>query len=52
MVTRSATTVYDGKGQFPTSASNALSHSESWEYDARFGSPIKHTGPNAHGSTG
>jgi RHS repeat-associated protein len=46
IATRSASTAYDAKGQFPASASNALSHSESWEYDPRFGTPTKHTGPN------
>ncbi|HWE20362.1 MAG TPA: hypothetical protein VG758_24825, partial [Hyphomicrobiaceae bacterium] len=46
IATRSASTTYDTKGQFPKSASNALSHAESWEYDARFGTPTKHTGPN------
>src|SRR5262245_2761196 len=46
IATRSASTTYDAKGQFPKSASNALGHAESWEYDERFGLPKKHTGPN------
>jgi YD repeat-containing protein len=46
IATRTAATTYDAKGQFPTSAANALSQAESWEYDARFGTPTKHTGPN------
>src|SRR5262245_8991663 len=46
IATRTATTTYDAKGQFPVSASNALAHAESWEYDERFGTPTRHTGPN------
>jgi RHS repeat-associated protein len=46
IVTRSASTVYDAKGQFATSATNALGQSESWQYDPRFGQPTSHTGPN------
>jgi RHS repeat-associated protein len=46
IVTRSATTTYDGGGKFPVSATNAAGHAESWEYDPRFGTPTKHTGPN------
>jgi RHS repeat-associated protein len=46
IVTRAASTVYDAKGQFATSATNALGQSESWQYDLRFGQPISHTGPN------
>ena len=46
ITTRSATTTYDSKGQFATSATNALGHSESYQYDARFGLPSSHTGPN------
>jgi YD repeat-containing protein len=37
---------YDTLGQFATSATNALSQSESWQYDTRFGLPTSHTGPN------
>src|SRR5688572_8273485 len=39
IATRTASTTYDAKGQFPVSAANALSHAESWEYDPRFGAP-------------
>jgi RHS repeat-associated protein len=46
IATRSATVTFDARGQFPASASNALSQSESWQYDARFGQPTSHTGPN------
>jgi RHS repeat-associated protein len=46
IVTRTNTTTYDTKGQFPTTATNALGHQESWVYDARFGKPTSHTGPN------
>jgi RHS repeat-associated protein len=33
-------------GQFPTSQTNALNQSETWQYDLRFGKPTSHTGPN------
>jgi RHS repeat-associated protein len=33
-------------GQFQTSTTNALSQSETWQYDLRFGKPTSHTGPN------
>jgi RHS repeat-associated protein len=33
-------------GQFPTSNINALNHSETKEFDPRFGAPTKLTGPN------
>jgi RHS repeat-associated protein len=46
IATRSASTTYDALGQFVASASNALSQSESWQYDTRFGLPSSHTGPN------
>jgi RHS repeat-associated protein len=46
IATRGATTVYDAKGQFAVSATNALGQSESWQYDPRFGQPTSHTGPN------
>lgn len=42
-----ATTANPVPGQFPTSASNALGHGESREFDSRFGSMTKLTGPNA-----
>jgi YD repeat-containing protein len=43
---RSSTTTYDSNAQFAISATNALYQSESWQYDARFGLPTSHTGPN------
>jgi hypothetical protein len=46
ITTRSSSTVYDSKGQFVTTATNALSQSESWQYDQRFGLPTSHTGPS------
>src|SRR5258708_1505191 len=47
IVTRSESVAYDAKGQFRSTATNALSQSESWpQYDARFGAPLSHTGPN------
>jgi RHS repeat-associated protein len=44
--TRTAGTTYDAQGRFALSATNALGQSESWQYDARFGLPTSHTGPN------
>lgn len=46
VTTRTATTTYDTRGQFPASSSNALGHSESGQYDPRWGKPTSHTGPN------
>lgn len=52
IASRTSTTSYAGTtanpvaGQFPTSGSNALSHAESREFDARFGAVTKLTGPN------
>src|SRR5436305_275957 len=39
IVTRGSTTTYDTKGEFATTNTNALSQSESWVYDPRFGKP-------------
>jgi hypothetical protein len=47
IVTRSSTTNHDTQGEFATSNVNALSQSESFIYDARFGKPTSHTGPNS-----
>jgi RHS repeat-associated protein len=47
IATRSASTTYDTRGQFVTTATNALGHSESWQHDLRFGLPTSHTGPNS-----
>lgn len=47
IVTRSETVTYDTRGQFRTTATNALNQSESWpSYDQRFGAALSHTGPN------
>jgi YD repeat-containing protein len=46
IATRSSTTIFDTRGQFPLTATNALNQSESWVYDERFGQPTSHTGPN------
>ncbi|MDR5728113.1 MAG: FG-GAP-like repeat-containing protein [Terriglobia bacterium] len=49
---RTTSLVYDNKGQFVVTATNALSHSETWgtvaapAYDARFGLPTSHTDLN------
>src|SRR5262249_25847415 len=46
IVTRTSTTTFDARGQFAVTNANALGQSESWQYDARFGKPTSHTGPN------
>ncbi|MDF0584143.1 RHS repeat-associated core domain-containing protein [Bradyrhizobium yuanmingense] len=46
IVTRSSSSAFDTKGQFNTTNTNALNQSESVQYDARFGKPTSHTGPN------
>lgn len=46
ITSRTTSTTYDTQGQFAISVSNALSQSESWSYDPRFGQPLTHTGPN------
>src|SRR5215471_12124048 len=47
IVTRTESVAYDANGQFKSSATNALNQSETWtSYDARFGAPVSHTGPN------
>jgi len=43
---RTATNTYDGQGRFATSAANALNHSETRAFDARFGGATSLTGPN------
>lgn len=42
-----ATTANPVAGQFPTSSTNALGHSETKEFDTRFGAVTKLTGPNS-----
>lgn len=46
IATRSTSTTYDTKGQFPEIVSNALGHAEHKTFDARFGSVATLTGPN------
>jgi RHS repeat-associated protein len=51
IVTRSSSSSYapangSANGQFPTSQTNALNQTETWQYDLRFGKPTSHTGPN------
>ncbi len=43
---RKTTTTYDSQGEFATQTTNALTQTESWVYDPRFGEPLSHTGPN------
>lgn len=43
---RSTTTAYDTKGQFAISTTNALAHTETKTFDARFGTVATLTGPN------
>lgn len=45
-VTRSSISAFSANGQFNTTNTNALSQSESVQYDVRFGKPTSHTGPN------
>jgi YD repeat-containing protein len=42
IVTRTSTSTYE----FAITNTNALSQSETWQYDQRFGKPTSHTGPN------
>ncbi len=46
ITSRTTTTSYDSKGQFPTTVTNALGHSESREYNDPYGNVTKLTGPN------
>ena len=46
ITTRTSTSTYDALGEFALTNTNALGQSESWQYDARFGKPTSHTGPN------
>jgi RHS repeat-associated protein len=43
---RTATTTYDARGRFPVGSANALGHTETRTFDARFGTALSHTGPN------
>jgi RHS repeat-associated protein len=51
IATRSSSTGYDTQGRFATSASNALSQSETRVFDTRFGGMTSLTGPNALATT-
>ncbi|WP_454645471.1 RHS repeat-associated core domain-containing protein [Bradyrhizobium liaoningense] len=46
IVTRSSSSAFSANGQFNTTNTNALNQSETIQYDARFGKPTSHTGPN------
>jgi RHS repeat-associated protein len=46
ILTRTSTTTFDTLGRFPTSASNALDHTETRVFDGRFGALTSITGPN------
>jgi RHS repeat-associated protein len=46
ITTRNATAVYDARGQFKTSAANALNQSEGYQYDVRSGQLTSQTDPN------
>lgn len=46
IVSRGSSSSFDPKGQFISSNTNVLGQSESFQYDARFGAPTSHTGPN------
>jgi RHS repeat-associated protein len=43
---RTSSTTYDARGQFPLTSTNALGHSETKTFDARFGAVLSLTGPN------
>ncbi|VEN74598.1 conserved hypothetical protein [Candidatus Desulfarcum epimagneticum] len=44
--TRTTRTAFDSNGLFPKTITNALGHTETWEYDPRWGVPTRLTGPN------
>lgn len=46
ITSRTSYAFYDTNGEFQTAAANALGQYETWTYDARFGLPATHTGPN------
>lgn len=46
IVSRTGSNAYDASGRFATSSTNALTHSETRSYDARFGAALSLTGPN------
>jgi len=46
MTARSSSMIYDSKGRFPTSMTNALSQTSSATYDYKWGKPLTETGIN------
>ena len=46
IATRTTTTIFDARGQFPATITNAVGHTESKTYDPRFGTLATLTGPN------
>ena len=46
ITSRTTSTTYDSNGRFPITATNALNHSETREYNNAWGSVTKLTGPN------
>ena len=46
ITSRTTSTSYDSKGQFPTTVTNALGHYETREYNDPYGNVTKLTGPN------
>jgi len=46
IATRTSTTIYDTNGIFPETIKNAMDHTETRAYDARFGVLKSRTGPN------
>ena len=48
---RTNTTTFDARGQFPMASSNALSHTETKVYDPRLGTMTSLTGPNGLSTT-
>lgn len=45
-VTRRTRMIYDSRGQFPEQVTNALNQTETHDYDPRFGTQTRLTGPN------
>jgi YD repeat-containing protein len=48
---RTSTSSYDNRGQFPTSSTNALNHTETKTYTPQFGTIASLTGPNGLSTT-
>jgi RHS repeat-associated protein len=49
--TRTTTMTYTSNGQFLQTTTNAFGESETWVYNASFGVPTSHTGPNLLSTT-